>query len=284
LTLPSDSPTVGLSIACTEPTREVIIARLQGLEFEAFLELDDSVVAYCPADQWTESLQEAVRGILSDLRIEVVPSVEIVAPQNWNRRWEESVRPVEAGNFLITPSWHRKSVSETDRVIIEIDPKMSFGTGYHETTRLVLRLLTNEVRAGDIVLDAGTGTGILAIAAARLGATKVIGFDIDPWSERNAKENCLRNRVDAVVEIRLGDLDAVSEQPFDVILANIQLDVIQRMLPGLEEKLAADGRLIVSGILLTQQRALIDAAKGFGLGVTSEESEGEWWASVLQRA
>lgn len=282
MTLPSDSPTVALTIACTESTRDITIARLQQLEFEAFLELEDSLVAYCSAERWTDPLQDAVRIALSDLGIGSPPVVEFVAPQNWNQKWEESVRPVDAGPFLITPSWHRGSLADTDRILIEIDPKMSFGTGYHETTRLVLKLMTDVVKTGQVLLDAGTGTGILAIAAAKLGAKNVIGFDIDAWSERNAKENCLRNQVEDVVDIRLGDLDAVPEQPFDVIVANIQLDVIQGMLPPLERRLAPDGRIIVSGILLTQKPALTDSASVLGLAVTTAQSEGEWWAAVLR--
>src|SRR5699024_9195263 len=146
---------------------------------------------------------------------------EEVEQQNWNDRWEQTLEAQEIGSFFIKPTWVNQQAPE-GKILIEIDPKMAFGTGYHPTTRLPLQVLPQMVQKGDNVLDAGTGTGILAIAAAKLGAAKVTAFEIDAWSLKNAAENIRLNEVEENIILLEGSTHAVDDDAvFDVIIANI---------------------------------------------------------------
>ncbi|NBB74695.1 MAG: methyltransferase domain-containing protein, partial [Bacteroidetes bacterium] len=169
--------------------------------------------------------------------------------------------------------------------ILEIDPKMSFGTGYHESTRLMLRFLPDLIRGGECVLDAGTGTGILAIAAVRLGAASVIAFDISRWAEENARENVALNDVGDRVDVRLGPIrEAVPETGFDVVLANIERDPLLALLPAFAEKLRAEGRLVLAGLTDADEPAMRSGIAEQGLTIEREIRENEWWSVVLRHA
>jgi len=280
----SDSATVELLITVDPSAQDRLVAELDRLGFEAYLQDDDELRAYIPSSQWSATLDTQVRGLLSEIGLPPNARITVIPAQNWNQRWEDTIEPVAVGAFIVTPSWHRDQRRELGLIPLEIDPKMSFGTGYHATTRLILHMLPSVVRGGERVLDAGTGTGILAIAAARLGASFVLGVDIDPWSERNALETCERNGVADVVRIRLCDVGAVEETAFDVILANIQLDVIVRSFASLKSKLATGGRILVSGILLSQVNELTHFVESMDMHVEDSRVEDGWWAAALRSA
>jgi ribosomal protein L11 methyltransferase len=160
---------------------------------------------------------------------------------------------------------------------------MSFGTGYHETTRLVLRLMERRAPLSGRLLDVGTGTGILAIGGLKLGAGSAIGVDVDDWSYANARENAVLNNVADIFDVRIGDLAAVQESGFDIILANIQLNIITAMLPDLIRKLAPSGILILSGLLLQDEEDIVRALSVCDLHVTENLRENEWLALVCCR-
>jgi ribosomal protein L11 methyltransferase len=151
----------------------------------------------------------------------------------------------------------------------------------HESTRLVLRFLPALVRGGERVLDAGTGTGVLAIAALKLGADSAVGFDIDPWAQVNAVENALLNGVGDRFEVREGSLDTVPEDGFDLVLANINRNALLGMLPGLAAKLADGGRLVLAGLLQTDRETMREAIRDAGLALYDEAAEGEWWSAIV---
>jgi len=165
---------------------------------------------------------------------------------------------------------------------------MSFGTGYHESTRLVLRFLPGlvggDASSGERVLDAGTGTGVLAIAALKLGAASAIGFDIDPWAQTNATENALLNGVADRFEVREGSLDAVPETGFDLVLANINRNALLGLMPTFAAKLAPEGRLVLAGLLRTDRDVMLAAVRAAGLAVYDEATENEWWSLIATRA
>ncbi|MFB3130923.1 MAG: 50S ribosomal protein L11 methyltransferase, partial [Rhodothermales bacterium] len=155
--------------------------------------------------------------------------------------------------------------------------------GYHASTRLALRFLPDLVNEGDHVLDAGTGTGILAIAAVKLGAEWAVAFDNDPWSQQNAIENFYLNEVDAKIAFRKGSVDQVPEEPFDLILANINRTALLTMLPVFAQKTKPGGHLVLAGLLQQDRNPMLDAAAGHGLAAVKEDTEGEWWAVVLAK-
>ncbi|MBO6576434.1 MAG: 50S ribosomal protein L11 methyltransferase [Rhodothermales bacterium] len=252
-------------------TAEWLIAELSEFGFGAFEETTEGVLAYGDELELPPDATDELRRLVAPTGHRLV-SVSRQAPRNWNERWERGITPVSAGPFCVHPPWHPP---EPGLRAICIEPKMSFGTAHHATTRLMLRGMPHVVRSGDSVLDAGTGTGVLAIAARMLGARQVIGFDIDPWSEENARENLERNQTTGV-EVRIGGLPAAGPGPFDAVLANINRRALQEMLPGFTARLAAGGRLLLSGVLRTDRAMMESAVSAAGLRVIDVDVEDEW--------
>lgn len=235
-----------------------------------------------PASRWDDSLRASVEKKLRALGVEGPLTVRPVAEKNWNVVWEEGLVPVVAGPFLIKPTWAEAPDSHEARFVIEIDPKMSFGTGHHESTRLALRLLEDAVRGGERVLDAGTGTAVLSVAAVRLGAASVLAFDTDARVLENAAENTQRNAVASQVELRAGTLEeAIPETGFDLILANINRNALSKMMPSFHEKLNPGGRAVLAGLFVSDRAPLLKRAEACRLALDEEATENEWWAVRL---
>lgn len=276
--------TLRLTLAVPDDgSRETLVADLSDLGFDAFEESADELVAYAPAPRWNDVAREEV-GRLLRVRGETVAAMheEVVADQDWNARWEASLEPVAAGPFVVAPTWAEVPPEHAEKTVLRIDPKMAFGTGYHESTRLVLRLLPSVVPDRGRVLDVGTGTGVLGIAALALGAASALGVDIDPWSVTNGQENAALNGVAGRFEIREGSLDAVDEADFDLVLANIIRSVLEPMLPDLAAIAAPGAPVVLAGLLRTERERMLEAAEAAGLTFVREEAENEWWACVLQ--
>ncbi len=274
--------TVALKIYVPDPYQEFLVAELSDLDFEAFEMEDDYLVAYVPSNRWDDVKRERIESWLHANALETSMTERVVGDENWNQQWEETIGPVVVEPFLIKPTWHQAPSDIGELILLEIDPKMSFGTGYHESTRLMLRLLPEQVERGDRVLDAGTGTGILAIAAVKLGASAADAFDIDPWSQRNAVENVYLNAVQERVSVIDGAIDAVPGDAYDVVLANINLNVAIGLLAEFAIRLRRGGRLVVSGILEKDRRRLLEMAGPHGFVLRGERVEGEWWAGALE--
>jgi ribosomal protein L11 methyltransferase len=164
-----------------------------------------------------------------------------------------------------------------------VDPKMSFGTGHHESTRLLLSLMPRLIAPGAHVLDAGTGTGILAIAAAKLGAGRVVAYDNDPWIEENARENLAANGVADRVALRIGDVASIDEADFDVVLANINKHVLLGDLVPFARLLRPRGFLALAGLLTADRDEMMAAAARAGYRIRVEASENAWWAVYFER-
>ncbi|QXD16696.1 50S ribosomal protein L11 methyltransferase [Rhodocaloribacter litoris] len=281
--------TVELTLYVEEPLQEWLIAFLEDLDFDAFLQEDHRLKAYLPAARWNDVARERIEQWLLAHGLDVPIEEQLIEPQDWNAQWERSLRPVAVGPFLIRPTWTETPPEHADKIVLEIDPKMSFGTGYHESTRLVLRVLPSLIRGGERVLDAGTGTGILAIAAVRLGAAGALAFDIDPWAAENAAENFARNGVADRIAFREGSLEVVPESGFDLVLANINRNVLLDLLPGFAEKTRPGGRIVLAGLLTSDRDRMLEAAARMeratrpALTPLHEATEGEWWSVVLER-
>jgi ribosomal protein L11 methyltransferase len=274
-------PTVSLKLFVPDPYQEFLIAELSDLDFEAFELEDDALIAYIPSARWDDVKREHVESWLRANELDT-PFVErVVEDENWNLKWEETVGPTVVEPFLIKPTWHEAPTNIGELILLEIDPKMSFGTGYHASTRLMLRLLPDCVGPGDRVLDAGTGTGILAVAAVKLGALHVDAFDIDTWSQRNAVENVYLNAVQDRVTVIEGPIGSVPEATYDLVTANINLSVIARLLPEFGIRLRRGGRLLTSGILRSDRELLLEAATRHGFSLRDERVEAEWWGGSL---
>ncbi len=274
---------IELAIGTDSAAFDTITGALSIEGFEGFWEDGTILRAYIGNDRWhpdrLDGLREKLTRIAAELSLPP-PTLTLtpVTERNWNRSWEETIRPIRVTDrIVIAPTWHPFTAGPGD-IVLTIDPKMSFGTGYHETTRLMLGLLERHMTAGARVLDAGTGTGVLAIAALKLGAASAIGFDIDEWSFANAAENALLNELSGRFTIRQGDLSVIPESGFDLIVANIQKNVIEEMLPGLVSRLTPAGTLLVSGLLAGDRDSTIAALTGAGLAIADERRAGEWIA------
>lgn len=207
------------------------------------------------------------------------PTVTTIREEDWATGWRQHFTPTRIGTKLvIKPTWEPFAPEPGD-LVIELDPGMAFGTGTHPTTRLCLEALEKLGRTGD-VLDVGTGSGILAMAAARLGASRVVGTDIDPDAVEVARENCAMNGV--TVELVTTPLAEIPGR-FDVVLANILAEDLVRMAADLTAKVAPDGFLILSGILVEREAYVIDGFAPTGLTLADTSREGEW-SCLLYRA
>lgn len=275
--------TVALRIPIPEAPGEVLVAALAERGFEAFAREADVLVAYGPAGVWDDDARAAVTGWLAAHGYPTQVEATEIAPENWNARWEASIAPVVAGPFVVAPTWAEPDDAD-GRIVLRVDPKMSFGTGHHPSTRLALGLLAPRVSDGDRVLDVGTGTGVLAFGALKLGAASALGCDIDPWSVPNAAECAALNGVEDRFEVRLGDLEVVPEGGFDLVLANIIRSVLVPMLPELAARTRPGGTVVLAGLLTIERDRVLAAATDAGLSFVEEAEEGEWWACALERA
>jgi ribosomal protein L11 methyltransferase len=275
--------TIRLAIRLPEHLHELLLAELSELDFEAFEVENDTLLAYAPAARWDDVRREHLERALYSLGQALILEEELIPDTNWNARWEASIQPIDVPPFLIKPSWHPLRPEYEGRIVLEIDPKMSFGTGYHASTRLALGFLPALVRGGECVLDAGCGTGILALAALKLGAARAIGFDIDPWARTNAEENAERNGLADRFDIREGSLEVVPEHEFDLVLANINRNALIDLLPDFHSRLIQGGHLVLAGLLTEDRETMLRHAADSGFHLLSEATEDDWWAAAARR-
>ncbi len=206
-----------------------------------------------------------------------------VADADWAEIWKKYYKPFRIGSHLVVkPTWEAYEVQPVD-VVIELDPGMAFGTGTHETTNMCMELLEKNLNGGMRVMDVGTGSGILAIAAAKLGAEHVLAIDIDPDAVKVARENVALNRAEARVRVVCGDLVKGETMPCDLAVANIVADAICMLAGPLTRHLATGGLLICSGIIREREKDVLDAAAKAGYAVANRLLKGEWVALCLRR-
>jgi ribosomal protein L11 methyltransferase len=269
---------VVLDLAADSAMGELLSSQLYELGFSGFLEDDAGLHCYIPKNLWSSHVETNLSSIVKKhgLPATAISAISEIQQQNWNQQWEASIQPVAVTEkIIIAPSWHTLSNAD-GKVVLVIDPKMSFGTGYHESTRLMLRMMERAMRPHSFVLDVGTGTGILAIAAVKLGARFAVGVDVDEWSYINAKENTNRNGCEQNVEVRLGSLDAVPERGFDFILANITRNTISELFPAMVKKIDSNGIFLLSGLLVDDRDPIKKVLSDHGYSILFIESENEW--------
>lgn len=263
--------------------QEHFIAELIDLDFYGFEQEDDKLIAYVEAPRYNDSNRELIEQLIVMFPGASFSEQEDIEEQNWNANWEKTIQAQRIGSFLVKPTWSNEEL-RSGEILLEIDPKMAFGTGYHATTRLILREVDKLDFKNKTVLDAGTGTGILAIAAAKKGAVKVVGFDIDPWSDVNANENRLLNGVSDFVEIRIGGMEQVkSDEIFDVIVANINRNVILDLIPSFTSHTKPGGFICLTGLLDSDEDVVREKLSHEPVDILNMEQEGEWILFLLQR-
>lgn len=204
----------------------------------------------------------------------------------WEETWRRGLEPRRIGERLVVaPSWTEPEIGEEDLLLI-VDPGMAFGTAEHGTTRGCLRLLEGLVSAGDRVADVGTGTGILAIAAALLGAGRVLAVEADPWAVGSARDNVRANGVEdrvEVVEARATAEHVGGLEPFDGVVANIETGVLTALLPGFSRAVEEHGWLVLGGIPADERMIVEDSATREGFDLVAGDRDGEWWSGAFRK-
>lgn len=209
------------------------------------------------------------------------PAYSWVQEEDWANAWRDYFKPFRLGTRLVViPSWETYDLHPGD-LPLYLDPGMAFGTGTHTTTSLCLRWLERLVRPGDRVLDVGTGSGILAIAAARLGAGQVVAIDIDPVAVAVARENAEKNEV--AIDVRAGTLDRLEPEEADLVIANIIASVIIDLLPEIATRLKKGGRLLASGIISEKKQEVLAALTETWLLPAEVREEGGWVAILATK-
>ena len=218
------------------------------------------------------------------LGIEASLSTEGMCEEDWAESWKQYYHPIPLGRVTIVPAWQSYDAS-ADEIIIKMDPGMAFGTGTHETTRLVMRIMQDEIKGGERVLDVGTGSGILSICASKLGARSCNAYDIDPVAVKVAKENA---EADGCANITVGVSDLLrgvdlKGGKYDFCVANIVADIIIRMMPDISDYITETAPLILSGIIAPRADEVRECIEKCGFTVVREERENDWLAIMVRK-
>lgn len=265
-----------VSITSSADKQDIIIAILSQASYNGFEEGQFGFKAYIPETDYDEKLINQLAN-----QFDFSFKAKLIPAQNWNALWEANFQPIRINDFCgIRADFHPtfKDIKHQ----ITINPKMAFGTGHHETTMTVIETMQDLQFANKKVFDFGCGTGILAILAAKMGSDNILALDNDPLSYENTKENCQKNQVTQVTTI-LGEISVVNEIDFDIILANINRNVILDSLPTLFQKTKANGQVLISGLLLTDQSLISEAVEKVGFTIESVRTKGEWICMLLTK-
>jgi len=262
-----------LEVAPLEPGRDILMAELAEVGFESFLDTEEGLLAYIQKDEFDENSLKEIN-IFKQSGFKTNYQLKTIADQNWNEVWEKSFDPinVEDACYIRAPFHEKESNIKFD---IVIEPKMSFGTGHHETTYLMIKRLLDMDINGKKVLDMGCGTGVLAILAKLRKAACVIAVDIDEWAYRNTIEN-IENNNNLEIDVKLGGAEVISNQQFDVIIANINRNILLQDMKSYVQSLNAKGDLLLSGFFFADKEVLIEETSKYGLELSYEESNNDW--------
>ena len=269
-----------------EEWAEMVEAEIVDLGFDSFMVDEPFLHAYIPKEQFSERNLKTMLSAFDSAEYRVTHTVELVKEQNWNAVWESDFEPVVVGEEVTVKAKYHKDLPKT-RYNIVIDPQMSFGSGHHQTTTMIIEQLLEDRKSlkGKAVLDMGTGTGILAILAAKLGAAvPVHAVDIDPVCVRSAQANARRNRVPHKIRVILGDATVLIRGQYDCILANINRNILLADMGSYVRALKPQGgTILLSGFYTADIPILLEAAASFGLVETGRRTRDDWALLVLRK-
>ncbi|MGL5123961.1 MAG: 50S ribosomal protein L11 methyltransferase [Fusobacteriaceae bacterium] len=255
-----------------------------------FSDIDNAVSAYYPGNFYSEKRNIEIKKKLSEIfdeRDDVVYNVSICSyeEEDYQNSWKHHLFPEKISErFVVKPTW-REYTSEDSELVIELDPGRAFGTGSHSTTSLCVKIMEEQISENNIsVLDIGTGSGILMIVAAKLGAKKVVGIDIDELAVEVAQENMELNKIDKTqFEVIKGDLiSSLKDEKFDFVVANILSDVILLLLQDISKVIKIGGKIILSGIIDEKEHRIVKEIEKIGYKILEIKKEKEWRAILVQ--
>lgn len=254
----------------------------EGVIFDPGTDNKMNITAYYPANFEFSSLYLKLKQRINKLDQYNLDTGKIVFKEkdvqnnDWATSWHQYFKPIEAGKkFLIAPSWEK--LDHQDRIVIEIDPGMAFGVGSHETTNLSIQIMEKYIDKNIFnMLDIGTGTGILAIAAAKLGVKKILGVDISTAAVEAARKNIIINGVEDFVEIKKGDMTTEITEKYSLVTANLLPNLILNLIPTISKVMKKETLLILSGIVYEKKKAIINCLKKYHLRVIEEKGLNDW--------
>ena len=265
-------------VAEVEPFNEIIIAMIAELPFESFVENEEGFDAYMPKTE--ENIDEVKEVIDSIENIEFSYTRQEIEQQNWNATWEENFTPILVNDQCLIRAEFHETIENIPYEIV-IQPKMSFGTGHHSTTHLMVEYILETDFTKKDILDMGCGTSVLAIYAKMKGAKDVLAIDIDEWSVENSKENAERNNVE--LRIELGTAENLGKEKFDIILANINRNILISDIPTYVKDMNQGSELLLSGLCFFDVADILEVCKEQGLKLKNKQQREEWCSLLLEK-
>lgn len=261
-----------------QPWSEIMMAELIEIGFDSFTEENDGILGYIRQDLWNE---EELRNLwlLNSEEVIISYTFKKMPNINWNEEWEKNFSPIHvADQVVIRAEFHEPNPNMHE---IVIQPKMSFGTGHHPTTHLMIQQMLDMDLAGKKILDMGCGTSVLAIFAKQRGAADVTAIDIDEWAVYNSIENALRNGVE--LKILQGTAESLGDDKYDVILANINRNILISDIPVYQKVLNKGGSLLLSGLCFFDVEDILQVCNAEGLTLTEKNQREEWVSLLLKK-
>ncbi|WP_018479884.1 50S ribosomal protein L11 methyltransferase [Pontibacter roseus] len=273
---------IEISLKVNPDFADILIAEMAELGFDTFEDTAEGFNAYIDEAKYEQEALDEMLARYADLA-QVEYQAQKIAQQNWNEEWERNFEPLFiAGQVSVRASFHEKPAAA--RYDIVINPKMSFGTGHHETTTLMIENQLTLDHQDKRVLDMGCGTGILAIMAGELGAKEIVAVEIEDWTVENARENAQLNGYPEI-DVRLGGAETIAgDSPYDIILANINRNVLLEDMPAYVEVLQGGGTLLLSGFYTEDLPVLQERAAGLGLAYVSHRVKNNWVSAIFKKS
>ncbi|GIJ96033.1 ribosomal protein L11 methyltransferase [Capnocytophaga stomatis] len=258
---------------------EILVAELAECGFESFVDSERGILAYIQENLWNENILNDVY-ILQSPEFKISYTFKTIEQINWNEEWEKNFNPIVVDNICTVRAPFHELPSTLYDIIIE--PKMSFGTGHHETTYMMLQFLLNTDLKGKKVLDMGCGTSVLAIMAEKRGAKSITAIDIDNWCVENSLENAERNNCKNIT-VKLGDASLLDNENFDIIIANINRNILLSDIPQYAKSLSSGGMLFLSGFYESDVPAITDKCNENNLEFAEKLERNQWVALKFRK-
>ena len=268
-----------MKISPLNPGKEILIAKLDQLEFEGFVEKSDILECYIPTTKWNNKILDVFYP-LEQQGIDIDWFIDTVEEKNWNSVWEQNYSPVFIGESCVIRSVFHKKTKTNYEIIIK--PKMSFGTGHHETTQLIIQELIKNPPVKKNVLDIGSGTGILSILSEKLGAKKVDSIDNCEFSMSSAKENFKINKCNKI-DFHLGTIDIINSKIYDNILVNIDKNIIIKEAESYFNKLALNGKIYLSGFYSLDEYQIVKKIESLNLKLKRKKTKNKWSLLIFEK-
>lgn len=266
--------------ASDKAVNDILVAHLSEYDFNGFSEEEDSLVAYIGEKDYSPLLKEDIEKLTTQYNLAV--NSEVIVDQNWNAKWESDYEPVLVDDFCAVRATFHDPITTVKHEIV-VTPKMSFGTGHHATTYMMMKQMEALDFTTKTVFDYGCGTGVLAILAQKLGAKNSDAIDIDEWAYENTIENIGINDCKETIQVYCGEIEVAPEKEYDVVLANINRNVILSTMDQMAARLKKEGFLLTSGFLATDIELVVGEATKHGLRLVRELQREKWRCLVFAK-